>query len=81
MRLSHALAHARRSGVKRTTRLSSWGDGCMHLTSGRLCDCAYDLCCAAKVEIMGPKVELSLVKADGTEWERLGDFVENGESS
>jgi hypothetical protein len=53
----------------------------MHLTSGRLCDCAYDLCCAAKVEIMGPKVELSLVKADGTEWERLGDFVENGESS
>ena len=53
----------------------------MHLTSGRLCDCTYDLCCAAKVELMGPKVELSLVKADGTEWERLGDFVENGESS
>ena len=76
MRLSHALAHALRNDVK---RLLCCGDGCMHLTAGRLCNCAYDLCCAAKVDIMGPKVELSLVKADGTNWERLGDVVENGE--
>ena len=35
--------------------------------------------CAGKVEILGPKVELSLVKADGSNWARLGDVVENGE--
>ena len=35
--------------------------------------------CAGKVEILGPKVELSLVKADGSNWARLGDVIENGE--
>lgn len=38
-------------------------------------------CVAAKVDIYGPKVELSLVKADGTNWERLGDVVENREAA
>ena len=35
----------------------------------------------SKVEILGPKVELTLVKADGASWGRLGDIVENGEAA
>jgi hypothetical protein len=53
-----------------------------HICVTTLCACFRVLfVLAAKVDIMGPKVELSLVKADGTNWERLGDVVENGEGA
>ena len=62
----------------------AWGRARMleHICVTTLCACFRVLfVLAAKVDIMGPKVELSLVKADGTNWERLGDVVENGEGA